>query len=332
MAMIDVDGGEARAARKNWTGTPNTFAAGRFGIGSCWRASGGGNGLTFPAKNQIVLGFGYFWTTGGAGNIVVFYGPNGTPTNAQMTVRSAGDGSIQIYRGSSSNTLLQTTPVVLVNNSWVYIEVKIKIHDTTGVFELRVNENVVYTFAGDTCQQSADTTVNRFELGTVASCFYDDLYVLDDTGAAPYNNYLGDIKIESLFPNNNGATSQLVGSDGNSVNNYLQVDEIPAAVADYNGSATVNQKDTYALTDLVTTAGTILGVKTSALCFKSDAGVGNMKTVERHSGGTERDSASQALSASPGNWIDNGVQIVDPTTAAWTIATVNAMEAGVKVA
>lgn len=330
MAMIVIEGGEARLAQKNWTGTPNTFTAGRCG-GTAWRASATNVAYNLPVvKTEIIIGFGFFWGAAATGNILDIFGPLAGPTNAHITFRVVASGTLEVYRGASSGTLLQAIPVAFQANAWHFIEFKLKVNDASGVIEVKIDGTVVYTFAGDTCAQSSETTINMIRLGTVASSFYDDFYMLETAGAAP-NSYLGDVAVETLFPNNNGTTSQLVGSDGNSVNNYQQVDEVPAVIADYNGSATVNQKDTYALTDLIHAVGTVIAVQTQALCLKSDAGAANMKIVERVAG-VERDSTSQALTASPGSHIDGGCNATDPSAAAWTIASVNAMEAGVKVA
>lgn len=327
MAMITIEGGESRAAKKGWSGAPISWTTGRFG-GLAWRPASNWFYQTSTARDTVVLGFAYYYPSAGSGVMVTF---GNAAAATQLTVQLDGSGGYTLRRGSS--TVIATSPLnALTASAWQYIEIKAKVHDTAGVFEIKINGTVINSFTGDTCQTGTDYTVTRFDWSSATNgTLVDDLYFLDTTGPAPYNDYMGDMKIETLVPNGNGNSSQLVGSDGNSVDNYALVDEIPASATDYAGSAVVGNKDTYALSNLVTSAGSVLAVLTSAFCFKSDAGAANIQVVERV-GTTERESAAVALAASPGSWHDLGCNVLDPTGAAWTITNVNAMEVGVKVA
>jgi hypothetical protein len=63
------------------------------------------------------------------------------------------------------------------------------------------------------------------------------------------------------LPNGDGNYSQFDGSDGNQVNNYQLVDEVPANVTDYVETVTVDQFDSYDLADIALSVGaTILAV------------------------------------------------------------------------
>jgi hypothetical protein len=153
--------------------------------------------------------------------------------------------------------------------------------------------------------------------------------VCDGSGATN-NDYLGDIRVECLFPNGDGASSAFVGSDGNSVNNYLLVDEtVPNDDTDYVQGTVVGDKDTYAYQDLTTTAGSVYGVNIIPRHRKADAGGRTAVTVGRESGGTEADSSAITILDS---YIYNyDIRETKPSGGAWSISEVNGAQFGMKV-
>lgn len=331
MALLMIEGFEARAFKAGWaSGQTIATVAGRFG-GYALKSGGGGSyaSYTCPASVTVISGLAYRCdnaTTWGGNyaQIVTFKDPSGiTHMDAFVNVT----GRIELRR---NGTVVATSSLALNPSVWYYVEIKVTIADAGGFMEVRVNGTSWITFTGDT--RNAGTASVGMVMYTFSNDQYtDDVYLLDDTGSAPYNTYLGDVKVDTLSPNNNGNSSQLVGSDGNSTDNYQLVDELPALIADYTGSSTIGEKDTYAFSNLATATGTALAVQTSVFGYKSDAGVANIKTVERLAGGTERDSVSMPMAASPGSWLTGGPQVTDPASAPWTITSINAAEFGVKV-
>ena len=116
---------------------------------------------------------------------------------------------------------------------------------------------------------TANATMNGIVLGTRVNfdntqtqMRFDDVYLVDTS--APNGDFLGDVRVAYLAPNGNGASSQFVGSDLNSVDNYLLVDEVPANDdTDYVQSDVLNNIDTYALADLPANAGVVKSVMSS---------------------------------------------------------------------
>ena len=227
---------------------------------------------------------------------------------------------------------------VLANGVWYYIEVDFQPHDTTGLFIVRINgvvesalnksnidtlnnnnSYVGIVLGGSRCD-AVDVTLN-----------YDDFYLLDTAGSIN-NDLLGDRAVQTIIPNGNGNSSQMVGSDADSVDNYLHVDEGTAGPDDdtsYVQSATSGNKDTYAYSNL-SGAASVNGVVIKTVGKKVDAGAADGKAVARSST-TEADSA--ALGFSTNYTIKNFVRETDPnTSAAWAPSAVDAAEFGVKVA
>ena len=103
-------------------------------------------------------------------------------------------------------------------------------------------------------------------MGISGTTIFDDVYLMAGTG----DEFLGDCTVATLLPTGNGFVNQFVGSDGNSTDNYLLVDEQPPSSTDYVGSATTGQQDLYTLTNL-TGSGTVLAVAPTIYAVRARA-------------------------------------------------------------
>lgn len=167
----------------------------------------------------------------------------------------------------STNTVIAETPTsVLATGQWYYIELKVKIHDTLGTAEIRTNGLTRVTATNVDTRNNANSApalVNRVVLYLNQSAslpevnYMDDIYICNKQGST-MNDFLGDVRIDTLLPNGNGNSSQWVGSDADSVNNYLLVSDTSDAT--YVESNIDFNKDTYAHANTTNTTGNILGV------------------------------------------------------------------------
>lgn len=227
--------------------------------------------------------------------------------------------------------------VALHAGIWNYIEVKYTANISTGLAECRLNGNPtpIITFSGNTLGTSNAWT-DRVVIGcntTQNTYNYDDLYVLDMTGSAPLNTYLGDTRIATLLPNNDSATAGLnqFGTSPSRAagSHYLNVNENPPDDdTSYNFDATVGHRESYRLSSLSVT-GAIDCVNAWARFEKDDA-------TARSVALTTRSNAIDVVGATintPTSYIyANQVTVVDPNTStAWTQAGINAAEVGLKV-
>lgn len=250
----------------------------------------------------------------------------------QCDVRLRSDGTIRVTR---NGTTLATSSNSLSTATTYYIETKIVINNSTGTLEVRVNGSSTnwISITGQDTQNTANATANTIQLTGVAGGFntdIDDLYVCDGAGSTN-NDFLGDVRVDCYLPNGNGNSSQLTGSDSNSTDNYLLVDEASQnGDTDYVQSATVNQKDTYAYADMSHNPASIFGVQINMVAKKDDSGNRSICSVIR-SGGSDTDGTSQALSTTYSDY--RQISETDPnTSAAWTRTNLNSAEFGVKVA
>ena len=108
----------------------------------------------------------------------------------------------------------------------------------------------------------------------------DDIYVC--TGDDPF---LGDIIVETLYPNGNGTVNQWVGTDANSVDNYLLVDD--QNTSDSVRDSVPGHQDLYVLQNLSVADASVVGVAHEAYVRKGDVGRG-VPAAQRGGGGHQR--------------------------------------------
>ncbi len=315
--------------------SPSIVASGRTGTNAL-EFNGSGDSITriLPVAAEhatLVVGFAVNFSSfpPSSSSFLTLLSDAGVTTHISLTVSVAG--GLAVRRGTTAGTVLASGGALTLG-SWFYVELKVLLSDTVGTVDLRINGASVASGTGlDTKNSGTKTVFDGYFLGQSSNTAHmiDDHYVLNGAGSAPTNTFLGDVRVRALIPNGNGNSSQLLGSDANSTDNYQLVDESPADTADYVGSATDNQKDTYNLAALTELTGTVFAVQNVAHVLKTDAGARSVALVTR-SNGADYDSADIAVGTSAA-FVEN-VREVDPdTSAAWTIAAVNAMEVGVKV-
>ena len=156
----------------------------------------------------------------------------------------------------------------------------------------------------------------------------DDFYMLDQSGSAPLNDFLGDCRIDTIYPSADGTYSDFTPSTGST--HYTLVDEATPNTTDYVSSSTVGNRDSYQFQDIAAlSAQTIYGVQVNAAIVKDDAGARSAATFVR-SGSSNSDGAGVGLSTSQ-TYISQ-IFTTDPNTgAAWTESAVNAAQFGTVV-
>lgn len=288
----------------------------------------------FTPSATVVAGIAAFQSTLSAtltnDGCLVFAGD----TNAvvHLTVVVVPGGAIQLWRGPGFTTLLASTANGLIPlSTWHYIEAKATIADSGGNCEVKLDGATVINFTGDTRNGGTSTNIDTIRcLGSNGTRgVFDDMYVLNTLGSAPYNDFLGDVKIVRLLPNGNGATNQFLGSDGNSTDNYLLVDETPPSTTDYVGSSNPGDRDLYEMTNLPT-SGLVYATQPVYWAAKSDAGSRLLKPIQRSSGGTVAASTSVGMSTSYMLYTGD-LRTTDPAGAALTVANTNGQQVGAEV-
>lgn len=261
---------------------------------------------------------------------------DGVNGNEQVSLMILDSGEVLVLRGTSIATIIaRSNPCAVRMGVLYYIEWKTLISNTGGTTEVRVNGKTVISATSLDTQVTANaswtgvTFVPVIAFGS-ASYSIDDVYISDGTGSAPYNDFLGDIRVECLFPQTDavsaGSNAGLTPSTG--TDHGALVDETAAnADTDYNGTATAGTKDTYQYPNMVS-AGDILCVHPLLLVRKTDAAPKTIAPVLRHSG-TDYDGTTQSVGVKY-TYLDQIYTQNPGTSAAWTAADVNALQVGMK--
>lgn len=294
-------------------------------------------GLT-PGDTTCVVGFAVLVPSGTVGTVGMPLAAIRDGTTPQVLLRLNADYSLSVVRGAQNGTVLATSPVVLSAGLFAYVEWKVTIHNTAGTVAVRVNGVSVpaLSLSSQDTQNTATTQWTAVAVGTAESVAsthaagtrnvdWDDLYVLDGTGAAPWNTFLGDCRVDVRAPTAEGASSAWTPSTG--TDNALTVDEAaPNDDTDYNAAVTTGLTDTFVVPDAPVAGATIFGVQHCLAMKKMDAGVCTVAPVIRH-GGTDYVGAN----LSPVTSYAYGLQIAQTnpgTGAQWTEADFNAAEFG----
>lgn len=212
------------------------FPTGRIGSGYACNLSAnyGGNttygyfrlnaSLNINAVSEMVIGFAGYWNDSYAQSsdrrIWGFYDTSG---NSQFEVRLNDSLYLQIVN-SVSGSVIATSPTYLPWYTWHYIEIKFKCHNSQGYFEIYWNgELFMSNYNLNTNPRATNGVIgNQLLFCPYRNYRIDDLYILDLTGQAPFNDRLGPICIRMVVPTADGTKSEwTVRSGGTS--HYLEI-------------------------------------------------------------------------------------------------------------
>lgn len=239
--------------------------------------------------------------------------------------RNGSTNKIEIY--TSTGTLVATGAISIILGTWYVLEIRVKIADSGGVISVKVDGVQDATFTGDT-KPGAETTFDNFKW-TGDNTYLDDIAINDTFGAVD-NSWCGDGRVIALTPNGNGDLSQLTNQLGNSTDNYSYVDEKPSdGDTDYVQGSTVDQKDLYALTDCGLTGISISRVWAESRS-RDTVAAGGLLALTIKTNSTEYSSADIALLNTYSRVIGTDYPLNPNTGVAWTIAQVDALQAGPK--
>ncbi len=251
-------------------------------------------------------------------------------TTTQISLAVTATGQLACYKGGTAGTLLASTGAGYVTlGVWHYYEIKaVFATGATGSIEVRVDGNATPVLtASSVITATTHAYANDIQLVSAASgTLFDDIYVVNTSGSVN-NDFLGDTRIEGRVPTGVGNYAQFTPSAGS---NWQNVDDIPPnGDTDYNASATVNQKDSFAHQSLSSLSGTIRWVSHFIDARKDDAGTRKVAPLFRISG-TDYVGSDDTLSTSY-QYFEQDYETSPATSTAWTISEINAAEVGYKL-
>lgn len=339
--MTGFDYFDATQTTRPWFGAVggSSLTPGRFG-GLGWKFNNESAFLStlIPNASTVVLGVALSAWTGDATNpIIVLEDATTSRTSpiTQIDIRLTSDGAFQATR---NGVVLGTTPAFIftfsdgTTTSWNYLEVKTFVNHSTGSIILRLNGQVFLNISSVNTQQSGNNYINmvRFQPFATSGNYHillDDIYILDDTGSAPQNDFLGECRVQTQFPTANGDTNDFTAVGAG--NNYQAVNEtISDDDATYVRSGVVGNIDDYVMGTVALT-GTIFAVQLNLTHRKDDVGVRTVAPII-HSGGTFYE-GSTFVCQSNYTLAQELWQLEPHSAAPWTNGTINAMTAGLKI-
>ena len=331
--VIDADAQFRSASSTLDTATPGRAAVGKYlraGVSSN-TALGAYAASNIPATGEFYLRFAFRYNDDASpinkNSILTWVDAEGDEVGSLRLVGT----SLSVFSGVAE---VASAAAVISLETWHLIEIHWLTNNTTGRAEVKVDSALEIDFTGNTDQASqGDVTQLRF--GGVQKAG-------DWTGGGPLNyddiavdgaGFLGDGHVLLLRPNGNGNTSQLTGSDGNQINNFQLVDEVPVNTADFVEGSVDGLKDTYSLEDTssvnIPNGATVNHVDVVAIARTLDVGTGALKGVVR-TGATDF-ASSQAVLGSDFTVHRFAFPVNPNTSSAWTLGELDAAEAGVEI-
>jgi hypothetical protein len=251
-------------------------------------------------------------------------------SSGTLVLLDAGSGTV----GSASSALSTGT--------WYLVEVGVDASTNPGTVTLRLDGVQVASGAN-----SAQSPWARVVVGPVASAtcdlLWDDLAVNDSTGSAQ-TSWPGEGKIVHLLPNGAGDANgwSNTANGAGSTSNYQLVDEVPPNdTTDLVQTGTLNAEDMYALTNSgIGAADTVNAVMVGIRLRNNtaDPSAAVRAQIKKTTGGTIAQGSAISLNstsfatnapAEPRNY--TLVRYTDPDGAAWTQATLDTAQAGIKL-
>lgn len=319
-----------------WSGTrDNISTANGRRANSKAMAISGSNGLWRPiATSQAYrIGFAFNISSGTLywGDLRIAGFCNG-PGNVNWQVGMAIDAStkrLKLIRGNG--TVVATGTEAIPLNTWQYFEWYIVITDTlsTNQSYVKINNNDFFIVSSGDTKNDTSSTADYFALSgsNATTILYDDLYISTEavTTSPTFN---GDMVVSTLAPVFSGSNSGFVGSDGDQVNNYAMLNQLPSSLTSSVYGPTVNSKDSYYFSTFTGANPQIKALNNVIITNKTDVG-NTIYTPFYKIGGTEYD-LSDIASAVGYNAVSTVSETNPATGTAWIPAAVSNIEAGIK--
>ncbi len=285
-------------------------------------------------SDTVIVGFHWYLSNShGAGAATIRFHEQGTDPQCRLTVTRGGH--ILIDRDS---TFIGMSAEPINQQKGAYIECKIKIAESPdGTVEVRLNGNPtpVLNLTGiDTRNHAPEPFHNVWDSVEIGGSTinvlrrFDDIYVCDGAGPAPFNDFLGPIHCQVKMADGNGNVNQWTGSDADSVDNYLHVDELAEdGDSTFVESSVDDEIDLYDCSLSIPSHNMILALEVFQAARKTDAGRRAMRAVLR-AGGTNFFGAEKYIN--PSFQAYRELHLTNPDTAA-AFLTTDVIEVGQQV-
>jgi len=243
-----------------------SFPAGTLGgkAMNCGNTSSFNYNIGAASTNTMIIGLRYNSNSGTAQ--VLQFLDSAAAVQCGITISS---GHLIFWRGTTA-TVLGTGTATISTSADNYIEAKIPFGNSVNV-EIRVNGVTDISLTGVDTTNTANQNWQYFaQAGTPGGSLvlYDYIYLLDNSGSAPFNDFLGIVRVETLFPTSANGTPQWTP---NTSTNVSRVQETAVdSDTSYNSSLTAGNIDTFNHGSLSSTPVSIFAAKVQSFARKED--------------------------------------------------------------
>lgn len=288
----------------------------------------GGNGTFYtrtfiPGDTTCIIGFAINFSIASTADIIRIYDSGGNET-----YHIGLNSTRTIYCGKPFAAPDATSTLTITVPGFIYFEAKVNVLDAGGTVDVKVNGVSFISLTGIDTKFSGTAGWNRIDIisGSFPTLLHD-MYVCDGTGGAPWNNLLGDSRVDVRRPTANTASGS-IGWTPSTGSNFQNVDDVtPNGDTDYNSTSSI-ATDVFVTEDAPVVGGTIFGIQLVTSNKKMDGGACGIKPVIRHSG-TEY-LGNEFFPTLSYTMMIQAYQTNPGTGLAWTEAGFNAAEFGYK--
>lgn len=328
MARIFTDGAEDPRGDLEWvnTGANRVTSPVRSGV-YAWRLYNTGNSMyrLFTASDEFYFRVAWHNTDGTADPNESIAFCSGTTILVALRL----DVVNKFFRVLVGSTQVAVGTFSWNPDTWYLLEFHIKIADTGGIIQMKVDGIMDIDYTGDT-KPSTQTTIDNLYLRGLGNehIKVDDIAINDTSGAAD-NSWCGEGRVIYLPDDSAGDSTQLTPNTGE---NWAAVDERAhdSDTTHVEGS-TVDNYDLYNLiASGLATGSTILRVIPVAVARDTIANGGKIQ-IGIKTNSTEYWSADKTLAVTYTGQDGNEYLVNPQTGVAWTIAELDALQVGVKV-
>jgi hypothetical protein len=262
---------------------------------------------------------------------------------------------------ASYTEYVSTNQNVILEYTWYHLEIKVVFDDTTGgSVEVRINEVTQINQTGIQTYRSGGDSLGNYSFGQVKvekgihnSFLLDDFYVLDGEGSVG-NDFIGDVRVDTIYPNTNGDYTNFDPEPSSNANwenvtsqefEYHQYSDKGADYILYNegevwdgskinfdtynaGENTV--RECYGHESLLSLNKPIYGLQTNSTFRKTDAGKKQVEQFVRISSTNYND--GRTIDVSDFARVYSYPMSVNPnTTIAWTESDINTIQSGIQI-
>jgi hypothetical protein len=282
------------------------------------------------------------------GTLCTFFSEDSSSSSGtrQVTVSVTTAGAIRAHLGL---TLLgASADGVVADTNYHHYQIRAVFDDTAGVVQVKLDGSTSFALnlTGVDTNNGVNSTANSVRIGfsstgshTAAQpdqCF-DDIVIWDTTGSL-MNGWVGDIRVDTYFPDGEGDEQDFTTSSG--ADHYVLVDEANPDNTDYVESSGYLDVELFNIEDMSHNPGTIYGVMPTVRALKDDSGSRSIFMLVRsglstytsgNDGGSDLALVESSVFATGAKRHHHVFEFNPGTSGVWTKSAFNVLQTGVKV-